>query len=100
MQVGARALIAHHGRALVEDLAEVDRLRLFDLDRAEVDGAVTRFRARFPTSEAYDRFLDRIEMNGDEVASVLARDLRVARYLDNRLKLAAQDVPNTPAGRK
>jgi hypothetical protein len=88
-----RALLAASLRRLVEErviLAEVDRLRLFDLDRSEVDGAVARFRARFPTTEEYDRFLDRIEMNGDEVASVLARDLRVARYLDNRLKLAAQ----------
>src|SRR5207237_3992552 len=78
---------------LVEErviLGEVDRLRLFDLDRAEIDAALARFRARFPTTEAYDRFLDRIEMAGDEVASVLARDLRVARYLDNRRKLAAQ----------
>jgi ribosomal 50S subunit-associated protein YjgA (DUF615 family) len=88
-----RALLAASLRRLVEErviLAEVDRLRLFDLDRAEVDAALARFRARFPTAEAYDRFLDRIEMTPDEVASVLARDLRVARYLDNRLKLAAQ----------
>jgi hypothetical protein len=88
-----RALLAASLRRLVEErviLAEVDRLRLFDLDRAEVDAALARFRARFPTAEAYDRFLDRIEMTADEVASVLARDLRVARYLDNRLKLAAQ----------
>jgi hypothetical protein len=88
-----RALLAASLRRLVEErviLAEVDRLRLFDLDRAEVDGALARFRARFPTAEAYDRFLDRIELTVDEVASVLSRDLRVARYLDNRLKLAAQ----------
>ena len=88
-----RALLAASLRRLVEErviLAEVDRLRLFDLDRAEVDAALARFRARFPTTEAYDRFLGRIEMTSDEVASALARDLRVARYLDNRLKLAAQ----------
>jgi len=88
-----RALLAASLRRLVEErviLAEVDRLRLFDLDRAEVDGALARFRARFATVEAYDRFLEKIEMSSDEVASALARDLRVARYLDNRLKLAAQ----------
>jgi hypothetical protein len=96
-QVGSaipdRPLLAASLRRLVEErviLAEVDRLRLFDLDRVEVESALARFRARFPTSEAYDRFLDRIEMTGDEVSAVLARDLRVARYLDNRLKLAAQ----------
>src|SRR5881227_2136921 len=80
-----RALLAASLRRLVEErviLAEVDRLRLFDLDRAEVDGALARFRARFATVEAYDRFLEKIEMSSDEVASALARDLRVARYLD------------------
>jgi hypothetical protein len=88
-----RALLSASLRRLVEErviLAEVERLRLFDLDRAEVDGALARFRARFPTVEAYDRFLEGIEMTSDEVGSALARDLRVARYLDNRLKLAAQ----------
>ena len=88
-----RPLLAASLRRLVEErviLAEVDRLRLFDLERAELDAALARFRARFPTTEAYDRFLERIEMTSDEVASALARDLRVARYLDNRLKLAAQ----------
>jgi hypothetical protein len=71
-------------------LAEIDRLRLFDLDHAEVEGALARFRSRFPAAEAYDRFLARIEMTSDEVALVLARDLRISRYLENRLKLAAQ----------
>jgi len=85
-----RALLAASLRRVVEErviLAEIDRLRLFDLDHAEVEGALARFRARFPAAEAYDRFLARIEMTSDEV---LARDLRFARYLDNRLKLAAQ----------
>ncbi|MFL5290822.1 MAG: hypothetical protein ACJ79U_04850 [Myxococcales bacterium] len=88
-----RALLAASLRRLIEErviLAEVDRLRLFDLDHAEVEGALARFRSRFPTAEAYDRFLARIEMTSEEVALVLARDLRVSRYLDNRLKLAAQ----------
>jgi len=88
-----RGLLAASLRRLVEErviLAEVDRLRLFDLDRAEVDSALARFRQRFPTAEAYDRFLQSIEMTPDEFAAALSRDLRVARYLDNRLKLAAQ----------
>jgi hypothetical protein len=88
-----RALLAASLRRLVEErviLAEVDRLRLFDLDHAEVEGALARFRSRFPTAETYDRLLARIEMTSEEVALVLARDLRVSRYLDNRLKLAAQ----------
>jgi hypothetical protein len=31
-----------------------------------------------------------VELTDEEVAQILARELRVARYLDNRLKLAAQ----------
>src|SRR5207237_1399131 len=31
-----------------------------------------------------------IELTDDEIGAILARELRVARYLDNRLKLAAQ----------
>jgi len=88
-----RGLLAASLRRLVEErviLAEVDRLRLFDLERAEVDAAVARFRQRFPTAEVYTRFLDSIELTPDELAASLSRDLRVARYLDNRLKLAAQ----------
>jgi hypothetical protein len=88
-----RGILAASLRRLVEErviLAEVDRLRLFDLDHVEVEGALARFRSRFPAPQAFDRFLARIEMTPDEVALVLARDLRVSRYLDNRLKLAAQ----------
>ena len=31
-----------------------------------------------------------MELTDDEIGAILARELRVARYLDNRLKLAAQ----------
>jgi hypothetical protein len=35
-------------------------------------------------------FTRQLELTHEEIAAVLARELRVARYLDNRLKLAAQ----------
>ena len=88
-----RALLAASLRRLVEErviLSEMERLRLFDLERPEVDSALARFRSRFPTIDAYERFLAGVQMTSDEVAAVLAREVRVARYLDNRLKLAAQ----------
>jgi hypothetical protein len=88
-----RRLLAASLRRLVEErvvLSEVERLKLFDLDRAEVESAQARFRARFPTPDAYEAFAGRLEMTDEEVASVLAREIRVARYLENRLKLAAQ----------
>src|SRR5438132_10254142 len=88
-----RRLLAASLRRLVEErvvLSEVGRLKLFDLDRAEVDAAAARLRSRFATPEEWDAFARELELTDDEVGAILARELRVARYLDNRLKLAAQ----------
>jgi len=88
-----RALLAASLRRLVQErvvLSEVERLKLFDLDHAEVETALARLRARFPTPAAWDAFTHQVELTDNEIGAVLARELRVARYLDNRLKLAAQ----------
>jgi hypothetical protein len=88
-----RAVLAASLRRLVEErvvLSEVERLRLFDLDHAEVESALARLRARFPAPGAWEVFTRQLELTNEEIAAVLARELRVARYLDNRLKLAAQ----------
>ena len=49
-----------------------------------------RLRARFPTTAAWQSFTRELELTDEEIGAILARELRVARYLDNRLKLAAQ----------
>ena len=88
-----RPLLAASLRRLVEErvvLSEVERLKLFDLDHAEVESALARLRARFPTASAWESFTRQVELTDDEIGAILARELRVARYLDNRLKLAAQ----------
>ncbi|HEX9604649.1 MAG TPA: hypothetical protein VF973_12945 [Myxococcales bacterium] len=88
-----RALLAASLRRLVQErvvLSEVERLKLFDLDHAEVDSALARLRARFPTAAAWESFTRQVELTDEEIGAILARELRVARYLDNRLKLAAQ----------
>ncbi|HWE26038.1 MAG TPA: hypothetical protein VG496_19030 [Myxococcales bacterium] len=88
-----RAVLAASLRRLVEErvvLSEVERLKLFDLDHAEVESALARLRARFPGASAWEAFTRQLELTNDEIGAVLARELRVARYLDNRLKLAAQ----------
>src|SRR5258708_7447575 len=88
-----RELLAASLRRVVEErvvLAEVDRLKLFDLDRAEVDAALARLRGKFATRERWEAFTRSLQLTDDEIAAVLARGIRVARYLDNRLKLAAQ----------
>jgi len=88
-----RALLAASLRRLVQErvvLSEVERLKLFDVDHAEVDSALARLRGRFPSTGAWESFTRLLELTDEEVGAILTRELRVARYLDNRLKLAAQ----------
>ena len=88
-----RALLAASLRRVIEErivLAEVDRLKLFDLDRTEVDAALARLRGKFSSQERWEAFTHSLQLTDEEIAAVLAREIRVARYLDNRLKLAAQ----------
>ena len=88
-----RALLAASLRRVIEErivLAEVDRLKLFDLDRAEVDAAFARLRGKFGSQPRWESFARSLQLTDEEIAAVLAREIRVARYLDNRLKLAAQ----------
>ena len=88
-----RPLLAASLRRAVQErvvLSEVERLKLFDLDRSEVDAALAKLRARFPNQAAYEQFTRAVELTDDEISAILARELRVARYLDNRLRLAAQ----------
>src|SRR5467141_1559995 len=102
-----RAILAASLRRLVQErvvLSEVERLKLFDLDHAEVEIAVDRLRARFPTTAAWQSFTRELELTDEEIGAILARELRVARYLDNRLKLAAQlrdsELQEASRGRK
>ena len=88
-----RRILAASLRKTIEErvvLSEMQRLKLFDLEPGEVEALLARLRARFPSRADYDAFLRGIELTEDEIGAILARELRVARYLDNRLKLAAQ----------
>ena len=88
-----RKLLAASLRKTVEErviIAEVERLKLFDLDRAEVEALVARVRVKFAKETEWEAFTRFIELTDDEIGQIVARELRVARYLDNRLKLAAQ----------
>jgi hypothetical protein len=88
-----RRLLAASLRKTIEErvvLGEVERLKLFDVDRNEVDALVAHLRARFGSEAEWEAFTRSIELTDDEIGAVLAREVRVGRYLDNRLKLAAQ----------
>jgi hypothetical protein len=102
-----RRLLAASLRKTIEErvvIAEVERLKLFDLDRGEVDRLVARLRARFSSEANWEAFTRFIELTEEEIAVILGRELRVSRYLDNRLKLAAQlrdgDIVSAEGGRK
>jgi hypothetical protein len=88
-----RRLLAASLRKTIEErivLSEIQRLKLFDLEPGEVEALLARLRARFSSRAEYDAFTRALELTEEEIGAILARELRVARYLDNRLKLAAQ----------
>jgi hypothetical protein len=88
-----RRILAASLRRTIEErvvLSEVQRLKLFDLEPGEVDALLAKLRSRFASRAEYDAFVRAVELTDEEIAAILARELRVARYLDNRLKLAAQ----------
>jgi hypothetical protein len=68
-------------------LTELENLRTFEVDRAEVEAGLIKLRARFPSLAGYEAFTRQLDMTDDEIGKVLARELRYARYIDSRLKL-------------
>jgi hypothetical protein len=66
---------------LADDAA---RLQLAEVTREQAAAELGRFQQRFPDRAAYARFLSDAELSDEEVAAVLARMLRVDRYLESR----------------
>ncbi len=64
---------------------EAARLQVAEVTREQVAAEVGRFRARFQGDAAYARFLASAELTDEEVSAVLARMLRVERYLETRV---------------
>jgi hypothetical protein len=69
---------------------EAAKLRLDDIDRDALAAEVRRFRGRFQTPAAYDRFLAETELSEDELAATLARMMRVERYVQSRVGRSAR----------
>jgi hypothetical protein len=85
-----RGLLAATLQRMVDQrlvLSEMESLRSFELERTEVEAAMIRFRARVGAPDRYEAFTRRIEMTDDEISQVLARQMRYARYIDNKAKL-------------
>lgn len=77
---------------------EAARLRIDEVPREEIQKAQLGFRARFPDEAAYRRFLASAELPEPELQAILARGLRVQRFLDARLERAAK-VPEEEVSR-
>ncbi len=69
---------------------EAARLRIADVEREEVLEELSRFKARFPAPDAYDRFLAANELREEELIVTLGRMARVRRYLESRVGRAAR----------
>ena len=70
--------------------AEAARLQVFEVDAPEREGELGRFRARLGGAEPYAAFLSRADLSEEELGAVLARMLRVRRYVESRVTHAGQ----------
>lgn len=64
---------------------EAARLQLAEVGRDQAAAELRRFQSRFADPGAWSRFLASTGLTEDEVSAVLARMLRVDRYLETRL---------------
>jgi hypothetical protein len=64
---------------------DAGRLQVAEVPRERVAAELVRFQGRFPDAATYARFLASAELTDDEVSAVLARMLRVDRYLETRV---------------
>jgi hypothetical protein len=81
---------------------EATRLRVDDVPAEDLRWALSGFRLRFADEATYRRFLGSIELSEEELTSILARGLRVQRFLDSRLgrgaKVSEDEVTRRLAG--
>jgi hypothetical protein len=77
------ALVGLVDEMLVAD--EATRLRVDEVAREDVIAEIRRFRERFPSAEHCRRFLDANDLSEEELGVVLARALKVQRYLASRV---------------
>ena len=69
-------------------LAEVDRYAPPEPDAAAIEREAARVRARFPSSDAFERVLARSGTDEAHLREMIRQDLRAAAYLDQRFATA------------
>lgn len=69
--------------------AEADRLQVFEVPVSEVDRAFGELRERLDP-ELMERFLRDFDLRDEDLLLLLRRELRAARYLEGRFRLASR----------
>ncbi len=64
---------------------EATRLEILEVEPAETEAELRRFRERFARRADYDAFLRRCGLDEAELGALLARTLRVGRYVETRV---------------
>lgn len=72
------------------EIDAADKLQAFPIEEGEVDAALRAFRAKFETDADFAKFLQRHEVDVQELAAVLARKLRAEKILDSKIRLRAR----------
>jgi hypothetical protein len=75
-------------------LGEVDRYSAPDPDRALLDRRMSQIRARFSSPDQFQQALARTAMTDGRLRIVVADNVRIETYLDQRFGAAAQPTPD------
>jgi hypothetical protein len=75
-------------------LGEVDRYVAPEPGSAALDRRGAQVRARFPTQELYEQALAGTAMTGARLRSVIAENIRIETYVEQRFGTAAQPTPD------
>jgi hypothetical protein len=87
-EVLAAALDHAIGKRLAQ--AEAERLQVFAPDEAEVRASLNAFASRLGSEQAFRRFLEIHQVSEAQLAALFRRDLRVARYLEGRVRISSR----------
>jgi hypothetical protein len=84
----ARALDYAIGQRLA--YAEAERLQVFSVEDDEAAELVRSFSRKLPGEAAYRELLRSQDASEAQIAAILKRNLRVARFIDSKVKLSAR----------
>src|SRR5262245_34372054 len=72
------------------EVESADKLQAFPIGEGEVNAALRAFRAKFASEAEFNAFLQRHQVDVQELAALLARKLRAEKILDSKIRLRAR----------